>query len=288
MKKKDIKYVVRFVNESRTTIKYKIAKDVSRAIKQLEKSCDKLSSENNKTTLQNISRKFKERASILYDNNFSSIPICDTESTINQEKYNIYLMLNYSKQLSVRANVNKKTKMIFIMIFCPSIDDLIEIIDNDLLFRFIKEDLNHEFAHIYDNDSLGNNHYSDLKNFPKSPIYFMYYLSSPDEVKSFCQEVFYALKNKNDDNETGIEILNSIIRGYLNNDDILSNLTLRLMVSQIKNNKSTFNRYYSMFLPNSLRLFSKEKVDKIREMMFSSIRNDTWKELLDDEKFISL
>lgn len=96
MKRKNIKYVVRFVNESRTTTKYKITKDVSRAIKQLEKSCNKLSSENSKTSLQIIGRKFKEKASILYDNNFSSIPICDTEATINQENYNIYLMLNYS------------------------------------------------------------------------------------------------------------------------------------------------------------------------------------------------
>lgn len=197
-------------------------------------------------------------------------------------------MLNYSDSLSIRANVNKKTKMIFITIYCPSIDDLIEIIDNKLLFRFIKEDLNHEFAHIYDNEEVEERHYSNLKNFPKSPIYFMYYLTSLDEVKSFCQEVFYTLKNENEDGESGIEVLNSIIKGYLKDDAVLSNLTLRLMVSQIKNNKPTFNRYYSMFLPNSLELFSEEKVAKIREILFASIQNDTWKELLDNEKFLNL
>ena len=177
--------------------------------------------------------------------------------------------------------------MVFVTIYCPSIDDLIEIIDNKILFRFIKEDLNHEFAHIYDGDNVDDNHYSYLRNFPKSPIYFMYYLSSPDEVKSFCQEVFYTLKNENEDGESGIEILNSIINGYLN-DDVLSKITLRLMISQIKNNKSTLNRYYSMFLPNSLELFSEEKVEKIREILFTSIQNDTWRELLDNEKFLNL
>lgn len=177
--------------------------------------------------------------------------------------------------------------MVFVTIYCPSIDDLIEIIDNKLLFRLIKEDLNHEFAHIYDDDNVDDNHYSYLRNFPKSPIYFMYYLSSLDEVKSFCQEVFYTLKNENEDGESGIEILNSIINGYLN-DDVLSKITLRLMISQIKNNKSTFNRYYSMFLPNTLKLFSKEKVEKIREILFTSIQNDTWRELLDNEKFLNL
>ena len=115
----------------------------------------------------------------------------------------------------------------------------------------------------------------------------MYYLSSPDEVKSFCQEVFYTLKNENEDGESGIEILNSIINGYLN-DDVLSKITLRLMISQIKNNKSTLNRYDSMFLPNSLELFSEEKVEKIREILFTSIQNDTWRELLDNEKFLNL
>ena len=83
MKKKEINYIVRFVNESRTTTKYKISKDVANAIKKIEKACNNLSSEKNKTTLLNIGREFRKRAAVLYDNNFSSIPLCHTDVMVN-------------------------------------------------------------------------------------------------------------------------------------------------------------------------------------------------------------
>ena len=255
------KYKIIFINESRTTVKYRIARDVKRCVSEILKS-----SQSN-----NIDDFYKKLSTITKNAKSPKLQFSSTVK-INEDFYTIKVFTENGRLNDIHASVSKHTKTIKLTIVFGK-----QLVSNEIFSYKLKRTLTHEITHIYDDFVNIINHYSDLEDLSQ-PLSTLYYFTSKEEISAYISEAFYSVRKHNK--------FSFNFGSYVHCPEKFSNAANDFIKNywwhSIKNDKMLSDRFNFFITSIPEPKCSFDEINNIRQMIYTISKN---KYTIDNELF---